>query len=203
MTSTYTLIYPNEANHSDQPSEPELRLKSLVKEALLKGIFYNSDMYDFVVKGMSDMLTDEILASGQDRIVNGHFGMDIYYTRKKVEQELTDKANKEAMSILLERNMVTVGQKLKNVRYGSHKFSSAVVQSIDTERSTIALEGSKRGSANRWSFSFTANDARLLELLTGDKHDKTVTTQSDGGFQALIIEPSANRAGDYQCRLTR
>lgn len=202
MTDTYTLIYPKEANHSEQPTEQELRLKSVVKEALLQGIFYNSEMYDFVVKSMNDILSIEVLASGKDRIENGHFGMDIYYTRKKLERELIDNANQEAMSLLLEHKMIAVGQRLKNVSYGSNTFSSALVKTIDTEHNVIVFEGTKRGSKSRWGFSMTANDARLIELLTNEKHDLTVTSQTDGSIQTLVIDPTASRLGDFKCRLS-
>lgn len=184
-------------------TENQQRLMDAVKKALLAGVFYNSDMYDFVKRELADILTPDVfddVTSNTHKVEYGKFGTDIYNCRKFVEAQLREQANKDAVTVLTTSGLIRLGSTIKDVRYGQMKFSTCKV--IDITESTIAFECTRKGNRHRYRIELGGNDTRLLEKLVSTIQDKrVVATEHADGTSTLMIDPTANRHSEFTCQL--
>jgi hypothetical protein len=152
-----------ENNHS-APNEHESMLFSAVVKALNAGLSYTTDVYGFVVNEMSSALSEQVLASGKDRVEHGHFGMDIYHMRYDVVQPMNERrTNKAAMKIL----QIAVGLKIKGLRFGSHKFATTTITNVDEEDGSYGFNATKRGTKTTWSGRVKESNCDLERAING------------------------------------
>lgn len=146
------------------PTYQQLRLYQAVYEAVItKNLFYNSEIYTFVVDAMSDLLTPELLARNSATMPTerGYFGMEVYYMTDVVRHHVRCEANREAL-LWLKRKGLRVGSIIPGpYSYGSNTFSSLAVEGIDEEIGVLVLTAKKRGSRNRWRVDIDASCKRL------------------------------------------
>lgn len=181
------------------PTENQKIMIEAVEKALLQGLFYNSDIYSFVKKEMSNVLSDDIfddIKNGTNKTEFGAFGTDIYRARIAVEKMLQYNANIQAMEKLQSFGLLDVGKKLKNVKFSGKIFSTCVVDSI--QDGMVELIGKRRGVSGSFKFAMGANDTRLLTAITEKVKDNSVKIVSEGnGFTSVQI----NLAGNYSQEL--
>lgn len=146
------------------PTYHQRRLYHAVYDAVIThNLFYNSDIYAFVVDAIADLLTPELLARNSATMPTerGFFGMEIYYMTDVVRHHVRCEANREAM-LWLKRKGLRVGSVIPGpYSYGSNTFSSLVVEGIDEELGVLVLIAKKRGSRNRWLVNIDASCKRL------------------------------------------
>lgn len=84
----------------NRPTTPEMQeLMDAVTALLDAGMFYTSDVYAAIVRQFD--FTDSELMREKGRVENGAIGMDIYYARKRVEEQrlaVREKAAREALA---------------------------------------------------------------------------------------------------------
>ncbi|MAA93730.1 MAG: hypothetical protein CML22_07305 [Rheinheimera sp.] len=146
------------------PTYHQWRLYQAVCKAMFEHeLTYNSDIYDFVVKELADILTPELLARNSATIPTerGAFGMEIFYIKGIILSHHNDAANREAMAVLLAKG-IRVGSVIKGpYKRSLEGYSSMEVTAIDNAQGTLAMIGKKRGSRNRWQFTVGAACPRL------------------------------------------
>lgn len=185
------------------PTYNQMRLMNAIENGLISGIFYSSDMYDFVKNELKDILSDDVfldMLNGTNKNENGAFGMDIYYARITVESVLRLNANKKTLNTLISLGLVNIGSSFKNLRYGTHKFSTSIVSSINNELGIIDFLAKKRGTKNQFTFKIGANDTKFLSSITEKVKDNTVLVGSDG--HTYVVDPFANITSEFLPQLT-
>ena len=131
-----------------EPTEGQARLIAAVETALDEGLFYSNEVKARVKALMP--FSDTALNSRARNVEGGDAGYEIYLARLVVERWREETANAQAK----ERLRLKVGDKLKNLRFGAERFSSATVVKVGD--SCFGLSLTKRGTKNRWNVETTA-----------------------------------------------
>lgn len=151
------------------PTYHQWRLYQAVSTAMMEhDLNYNSDIYDFVVKELADILTPELLARNSATMPTerGAFGMEIYYIKSIIVSHHIDAANREALSVLEFLHDIKAGFVIKGpYRRSYDTYSSMEVTAIDTVQGTLTMLGKKRGTRNKWQFTVGASCPRLNACL--------------------------------------
>lgn len=151
------------------PTYHQRRLYQAVYAAVIThNLFYNSEIYDFVVDAMADSLTSELLMRNSVTMPTerGYFGMEIYYMTDLVRHHVRSEANREAL-LWLKRKGLRVGSVIPGpYSFGSNTFSSLVVEGIDDELGALVMIAKKRGSRNRWRVDIDASCKRFEAAFT-------------------------------------
>lgn len=115
----------------------EERLMVAVSKALDLGLFYNSDVDEFVAKEL-EITAEQRSAQFQkpeNAVHGGCFGYEVYHARKVVEARRSMKDNREA----IEQYRYFVGQKLGRVKLNGKIVSGTVITAVSPDQ--IALTG--------------------------------------------------------------
>lgn len=146
------------------PTYHQARLYQAVYDAVVTNeLFYNSDIYEFVINAMSDLLTPELLARNSVTMPTerGFFGMDIYYMTDVVKSHISDTANREQLRELKQKGLKVGSVVSGPYSYGSNTFSSLEITGIHEQHGLLMITAKKRGSSNRWQFSIGASCKRF------------------------------------------
>lgn len=185
------------------PTENQKIMLEAVEKALLQGLFYNTDVYSFVKKEMSNVLSDDIfddIKNGTNRTELGAFGTDIYHARLAVEKMLRHNANIQAMKKLQSSGLLAVGKKLKNIKFAGKNFSTCTVDSI--QNGMIGLIGKRRGVSGCFTFVMDANDTRLLSSISDEVKDQTVKVVHDkDGTKIIEIDMTGNYSQELKSQI--
>lgn len=181
------------------PTRDQARLMQHVFEALQKGIFYTSDMSAYIIGEMKDVLpkdnfiTPEYLKKGMTS-EGGPFGMDIYRCRNAVETILEYSVNRQSLKALMRDNKIAIGKKIKGkIRIGDKNFTTLTPVEINEGTGEIRMMCSGRGFRAHYTATLGANETRLLQMLTTEVKDKTISSESAEGFTTVTIDPMDNR----------
>tara|TARA_R110001583_G_scaffold194632_3_gene366017 strand:+ start:2610 stop:3254 length:645 start_codon:yes stop_codon:yes gene_type:complete len=181
------------------PTRDQDRLMRHVFDALHKGIFYNSDMYDFITQEMKDVLPEDNFIDAEYlqkniRTEHGPFGTDIYKCRNAVECIIEGTNNRQSLEALIRDGKITIGKAIKGkINIGGKNFSSIYPASINKESGTVHFHATGRGHKHVYQFTIGANDTRLLKMITSKVKDKVLqTTLTDYG-SITNIDCTANR----------
>lgn len=149
------------------PTYHQWRLYSAIDLALNAGLFYTSDILDFVAKEVADIVTPEMRAknSSTSPVEGGYFGYEVYSMTHVVKKHRTARANKEALKVLESNHQLAPGKKLKGpFAWGSKTYSSLAVQCINRAEGILSVIGTIRGSKNKYQFSVGAGCDKLMAL---------------------------------------
>jgi len=182
------------------PTRDQSILMKHVYDALMKGIFYNREMDDYIIDKMTDMLPKDIFMTPEYlakaiRTEGGPFGYDVYICRKAVESIINTAANREALNALVRDKKIILNEKIKGkIRIGGKNFTSITPVGLSKIDGQITFYCVGRGMKNKYNAMIGANDTRLLALLTDDVNDKTIQVSDSGnGITTTTISPDANR----------
>lgn len=157
------------ANSYFVPTYHQLRLYQAVYQAVIEHeLFYNTEVYEFVVNALSDILTPELLARNSATMPTerGHFGMEIYYMRDVVNEHNINALNRDALSEIMAKG-IRVGSVIKGpFKRGLDTYSSMEVTGIDRLNGTLALVCKKRGSRNKWAINIGAMCNKLQDCIS-------------------------------------
>jgi hypothetical protein len=132
-----------------EPTEEQARLIAAVETALGEGLFYSNE----VKARVKDLVpfSDAALNSRTRNVEGGDAGYEIYLAREVVERRKEEAAIAEAAK----RVQFKEGDKIKNLRIGGDRFSTATVTKV-TDGGHYELSLVKRGTKNRWKATLNA-----------------------------------------------
>lgn len=127
--------------NATNPTTPDMqRMMDAVAAAIAAGLFYNSDVYTAVIPAFD--FTAEELARGPG-VERGVVGMEIYYARKRLDEEAAARKEQEAFA----RLALQPGQNVGAVKMGYPArikgLKNATVQSAEPGK--IVLKGTAGG----------------------------------------------------------
>lgn len=135
-------------NGRREPAPWDHALRRVVEMALDNGLFYNADVFEFVLKHIP--VTESDLLIEKSRVERGSFGMEVYYCRKASETAREKAARIEAAKGF------SLGQVIKAVLVGGHRLSTVTLTSISAD-GFLAFAAKKRGSPREWNGTCSAS----------------------------------------------
>lgn len=151
------------------PTYHQWRLYQATYKAMMEhDLSYNSDIYDFVIKELADILTPEVLARNSATMPTerGAFGMELFYIKELIQSHYIDQCNRDALSELMAKG-IRVGSLIKGpLIKGGVTYSSIEITGIDPVQGTLAAVAKKRGSRNQWAINVGAMCPRLNDCVS-------------------------------------
>jgi hypothetical protein len=184
------------------PTRSEAMMFKIVSNALQAGLTFSASILGSVKRDLADELTPEIINEGTKRVEGGNLGMDAYYCRQAVERTLTTLANQEALAKLQSSGLISIGKKIKNMTFGSVRYSTSQVTAINEKEGSITFLATRRGSPHRWEFTIGANKTSLLQSLTDAVKCKDVIDHgTHDGVRSLTVTLGKNRNAELNCQI--
>jgi late competence protein required for DNA uptake (superfamily II DNA/RNA helicase) len=181
-------IYSMDDVHA-APTKDQKMLMDAVADALGEGIFYTNDMQAYVEEQLKDVLpADKFITEAYKaksiRTEGGPFGMDIYYCRKVMEQIIQKDHNRDILKVMLRDNMIAVGSTFKGeLRVGSKRFTTVVIESINKRTGSVTLICSGRGHRGKYRATIGVSETRFMKLVSKEGEQASHSAVGHAGSQ--------------------
>ena len=129
-------------NERCEMDEHQRKLYDAVAAALSAGLHYTTDVNVSVGQQLGEYF--QYPDDPGHHVEGGVRGMEIYYARQAYEERQMRSRNRTAAK------RFHAGQKVRGLRLGCDKYSTALVEDTDQEMGELRLFLTKRGSSSRW-----------------------------------------------------
>lgn len=144
-----------------KPDTDHQWMMDLVAEGLDAGIFYTSNMLEFIEGRLANQLPSDYKSRGP-RVEGGVLGMEVYYARLAVE------AKREHAIQMAAASKIRIGDEIKQAEIrvnGKTSKWNGTVQEVDREYGNVKLSVSRRGDKNRYTLTIPAGHDALSTIV--------------------------------------